>query len=292
VFPVRLPQLRLAAALAALITSYTVFGADTALAHKAPPTPVAPPTPIALPTRQPYISVPDPRPPTNLRRRNSVVMDLDFEEQASASGGDGIQISGTIQLILDRIAEQTAPLNLYGTPRSILWVPVTADKECHDSTDAGILEVRVARFVSQDRSFVVIGHQVVEADLSFRLFDCAGRELLTYPTDGSSYGVARFAPYYFSVTGTAGAVALATAGSNNNSLAATVGIVNSYGSLQANIGAHDTNNARLLALYRLIGNIPGDKAPPPAPGSVASLLGACAFRVDTDHYIRLHCGNR
>jgi hypothetical protein len=255
-------------------------------------TPQPTPTPVVLPTRQPYVAVPDPRPPTDLRRRNSVVMDVDFEEQASASGGDGIEISGTIQLILDRIAEQTAPLNLYGTPRSILWVPVTGDKECHDSTDAGILEVRVARFVNQNRSFVIIGRQMVEADLSFRLFDCAGRQLLEYPTDGSSYGVARFAPYFFSVTGTAGALALATSHSSNNSVAATVGIVNSYGALQANIGEHDGNNARQIALYRMIGNIPGDKAPPPDPGSVAALLGSCAFRVDTDHYIRLHCDGK
>jgi hypothetical protein len=244
--------------------------------------------PVALPTRQPYVAAPDPRPPGDLRRRNSVVMDVDFVEQAQASGNDGVDIVGTIQLILDRIAARTAPLNFYGTPRSILWVPVTPDKECHNSTDAGILEIRVARFIGQTRSWVFIGQQIAEADLSFRIFDCAGRELLTYPTDGSSYGVARFAPYFVSVTGTAGAVALANAG-NNNSVAATVGIVNSYGSLQANIGEHDANSARLLALYRLIGNIPGDKVPPPKPGTVASLLERCAFRLDTDHYIRLHC---
>ncbi|HTJ25257.1 MAG TPA: hypothetical protein VMA36_03740 [Candidatus Limnocylindria bacterium] len=217
-------------------------------------------------------------------------MDVDFVEQAQASGSDGIDIVGTIQLILDRIAAQTAPLNFYGTPRAVLWVPVTPDKECHNSSDAGILEIRVARFIGRTRSWVFVGQQIMEADLSFRIFDCAGRQLLTYPTDGSSYGVARFAPYFISVTGTAGALALANAHANNNSLAATVGIINSYGTLQANIGEHDSNNARLLALYRLIGNIPGDKVPPPAPGTVASLLESCAFRLDTDHYIRLHCG--
>ncbi|HYZ15115.1 MAG TPA: hypothetical protein VE591_01890 [Candidatus Acidoferrum sp.] len=218
-------------------------------------------------------------------------MDVDFVEQAVASGGDGIDIVGTIQLILDRIAAQTAPFNLYGTSRSVLWVPVTADKECHHSSDAGILEVRVARFVGRSQSWVFVGHQIEEADLSFRIFDCAGREILSFPNDGSSYAVARFAPYYFSVTGTAGAIALANAHNSNNSIASVVGIVNSYGALQANIGMHDSNNARNLALFRLIGNIPGDKVPPPAPGTVSSVLQTCAFRVDTDHYIRLHCGN-
>jgi hypothetical protein len=258
--------------------------------HEPAPATTAPP---ALPTRQPYISVPDPRPATNLRERNSVVMDVDFVEQAVASGGDGIDIVGTIQLILDRIASQTAPLNLYGTPRSVLWVPVNGSKECQHSSDAGILEIRVARFVNQTQSFVFIGHQIEEANLSFRIFDCAGSEILSFPSDGSSYAVTRFAPYYFSVTGTAGVLALANAHNNsNNSLASVVGIVNSYGALQANIGAHDTNKARNLALFRMIGNIPGDKVPPPAPGTVSALLQTCAFRIDTDHYIRLHCGNK
>ena len=218
-------------------------------------------------------------------------MDVDFVEQAVASGGDGIDIVGTIQLILDRIAAQTAPLNMYRTPRSVLWVPVTGSKECQHSTDAGILEIRVARFVERTQNFIFIGHQIAEADLSFRIFDCAGREILSFPSDGSSYAVARFAPYFISVTGTAATLALANAHNNNNSIASVLGVVNSYGALQANIGAHDSNSARNLALFRLIGNIPGDKVPPPAPGTVASLLETCSFGVDTDHYIRIHCGN-
>jgi hypothetical protein len=222
-------------ALCALIITVAALSSLVASANaRGEPRPT--PTPVVFPTRQPFVVVPDPRPPTALRRRNSVVMDVDFVEQAQASGSDGIDIVGTIQLILDRIAAQTAPLNFYGAPRAILWVPVTADKECHDSTDAGILEIRVARFIGRTRSWVFVGQQIIEADLSFRLFDCAGRELLSYPTDGSSYGVARFAPYFISVTGTAGALALANAHANNNSIAATVGIINSYGTTRTTRG--------------------------------------------------------
>lgn len=65
------------------------------------------------------------------------------------------------------------------------------------------------------------------------------------------------AAYYLPVTGTIGVIALANAHSNNSSIAAVIGVVNSYSTLQANIGAHDPNRARLLALYRLLGNIPG-----------------------------------
>lgn len=264
--------------LSALLAVFVISSPHTTLAQ------------TAYPTRQPYVAVPDPRPPSDLRERNSIVMDVDYVEQAVASGGDGVDIVGTIQLILDRIAAMTAPLDLYRTPRSVLWVPVTPKKECESSTDAGILEIRVARFVGRNQNFIFVGHQIEEADLSFRIFDCAGREVLAFPGDGSSYAVARFAPYYISITGTAGAIALANAGSSNGSIAAALGIVNSYGPLQANIGAHDPNNARNLALFRLIGNIPGDKVPPPAPGTVASALETCAFRADTDDYIRLHCG--
>lgn len=217
-------------------------------------------------------------------------MDIDFDESAAAINSDVIDIAGTLQLILDRIAAQTAPTNDFGEPRSIVWVPLNGDKECHDGTDAGILEIRLARFVGRQQNFIFIGHQVQEADLAFRLFDCAGREILHYPIDESSpYGEGRFAPYFLSLTGTAGVVALANAHSNNSSIAATLAVINNYSTLQANIGAHDANNMRLLALFRLVGNIPGTAVPPPAPGTVAALLGNCAFGTDPDGVIRLQC---
>jgi hypothetical protein len=171
-----------------------------------------------------------------------------------------------------------------------VWVSLTSDKECHDSTDAAILEVRVARFVGRTFNYVVVGRQVEEADLAFRLYDCSGREILHYPLDESSpYGEARFAPYYLSITGTVSVIALANAHSNNSSIAAVVGVINGYGPLQANIGTHDPNALRLLALYRLMGNIPGSDVPPPTPGTVSALLQTCAFGADPDGVIRLHC---
>jgi hypothetical protein len=234
-----------------------------------------------------------PKPPNDLRRRNSIVMDVDFEEAASAVNSDVIDIAGTMQLILDRIAATTAPANDFGEARPIVWVPLTGDKECHDSTDAGILEIRVARFISRTRNFIVIGHQVEEANLAFRLYDCAGRELLHFPLDESSpYAESRFAPYYLSITGSVAVVALANAHSNNSSIAATLGVFNGYYPLQANIGAHDPNAIRLLALFRLMGNIPGTNVPPPAPGTVSALLQTCAFGADAGNAIRLHCAHQ
>jgi hypothetical protein len=85
-------------------------------------------------------------------------------------------------------------------------------------------------------------------------------------------------------------LALTNAHSNNSSIAATLAVINNYSNLQANIGAHDANNLRLLALYRLIGNIPGTAVPPPAPGTVASLVQTCSFADDPDGVIRLQCG--
>jgi hypothetical protein len=247
------------------------------------------PSPSPTPPRQ-HVSGEAPKPATDLRRRNSLVMDVDFDESAAATNSDIIDITGTLQLILDRIAAQTAPTNDFGEPRSIVWVPLNGDKECHDGTDAGILEIRLARFVGRQENFIVFGHQIEEADLAFRVFDCAGREILHYPLDPSSpYGEGRFAPYFLSLTGTAGVVALANAHSNNSSIAATLAVINNYSTLQANIGAHDGNNLRLLALFRLVGNIPGTNVPPPSPGTVASLLQSCGFRADADGVIRLHC---
>jgi hypothetical protein len=265
-----------------------VIGACAAAPRPAHPYPAAKPA-----TPRPYVSGEPPKPPSNLRRRNSVVMDVDFEEAASQVNGDVIDIAGTIQLILDRIAAQTAPANDFGEVRPIVWVPLTGDKECHDSTDAGIIEVRVARFVSRTDNFIVVGHQIEEADLAFRLYDCAGRELLHYPLDESSpYAESRFAPYYLSLTGTAAVVALANAHSNNTSIAATLGVLNGYSPLQANVGAHDPNSLRLLALFRMMGNIPGANVPPPAAGTVSALLQSCSFGADTDNVIRLHCGRQ
>lgn len=241
-------------------------------------------------TARPHVSGEAPKPASDLRRRNSLVMDVDFDESAAAINNDVIDIAGTLQLILDRIAAQTAPTNDFGEPRSIVWVPLNGDKECHNATDAGILEIRLARFVGRQQNFIFIGHQIVEADLAFRIFDCSGREILHYPLDESSpYGEGRFAPYFLSLTGTAGVIALANAHSNNSSIAATLAVINNYSTLQANIGAHDANNMRLLALFRLVGNIPGTAVPPPASGTVAALLQACAFATDPDGIIRLHC---
>lgn len=247
-------------------------------------------TPLPVRTARPHVSGEAPKPASDLRRRNSLVMDVDFDESAAAINSDVIDIAGTLQLILDRIAAQTAPTNDFGEPRSIVWVPLNGDKECHDGTDAGILEIRLARFVGRQQNFIFFGHQVEEADLAFRLFDCSGREILHYPLDESSpYAEGRFAPYFLSLTGTAGVVALANAHSNNSSIAATLAVINNYSTLQANIGAHDANNMRLLALYRLVGNIPGTAVPPPEPGTVAALLQTCAYQADPDGIIRLHC---
>jgi hypothetical protein len=253
--------------------------------------PKKPHAPAVRATPRAHVPGEAPRPATDLRRRNSLVMDIDFDESAAAINNDIIDIAGTLQLILDRIAAQTAPTNDFGAPRSIVWVGLNADKECHDSTDAGILEIRLARFVARQQNFIFIGHQVEEADLAFRLFDCTGREILHYPLDASSpYGEGRFAPYFLSLTGTAGVIALANAHADNTSIAATLAVINNYSTLQANIGAHDANNLRLLALFRLVGNIPGTAVPPPAPGTVAALMQSCAFAADPDRAIRLRCG--
>ncbi len=171
-----------------------------------------------------------------------------------------------------------------------MWTSLTGDKECRNSTDAGILEIRLARFVGRQQNFIIVGHQIEEADLAFRVLDCTGREVLRSPLDPSaSYGEGRFAPYFLSVTGTAATVALLSAHSSNSSIAAVLGVVNSYGSLQANIGAHDSNNLRLLALFRLMGNVPGTNVPAPAPSTVSALLQTCSFGADPDAAIRLHC---
>lgn len=152
-------------------------------------------------TPRPHVSGEAPRPPTDLRRRNSIVMDVDFDEWAAVTNSDIIDIAGTLQLILDRIAAQTAPTNDFGEPRSIV-------------------------------------------------------------------GEGRFAPYFLSLT---------------------LAVINNYSTLQANIGAHDPNNLRLLALFRLVGNIPGAAVPPPAPGTVTALMQSCTFGADPDGVIRLHC---
>jgi hypothetical protein len=218
------------------------------------------------------------------RRMNSITMDVDFTEQAAGGGADAINIVGTIQLILDRIAARTAPDNKFGQPRSILWLPVTAQRECQDGTDAGILEVRVARFLGYNHQWIIYGRQHEEADLSFRLLDCSGRQILAFPSDGSSYASASFSPYYVSVGGTAAAIALASSHSDNVTIAASIGVVNAYGPLQANVGAHDPMEMQELALYRLMGNIPGSHVPPPAPGTVADLLDRCWFGTAEQHF--------
>jgi hypothetical protein len=65
--------------------------------------------PRATPHPRPYVSGAPPKPPGDLRRRNSIVVDVDFEESAAAVNSDVIDIAGTIQLILDRIAAESAP---------------------------------------------------------------------------------------------------------------------------------------------------------------------------------------
>lgn len=211
------------------------------------------------------------------REKNEIVMDVDFTQEAAAGGSDMAELVGTLQLILDRIAAQTAPPNVFHQSRTILWVAVTDDKECRHPTDAGILEIRRARFIDHNHQWIVFGHQSSEAQLAFRLTDCDGRELFRFPYDKSAYASAAFSPYYVSVGGTAAAVALSTAHANNYSLAATIGIVNAYSPLQTNIGQHDPNEMRRTATYRLFGNIPGPDAKPPARGTVAAALERCRF---------------
>jgi len=218
-------------------------------------------------------------------------MDVDFTEQAAAGGTDALNIVGTIQLILDRVAARTAPRDSWGEPRSIIWMPVNAEHECQNLDDTAILEVYVARFISYTHQWIFIGHQHAEADLSFRIIDCAGRELMRFPSSDAEYGSATFSPYFFSIGGAAAALALATSAShaNNLTIAAVIGAVNSYGPLQANVGAHDPLEAQELALYRLVGNIPGRDVPPPAPGSISSLLQQCRFFGQPGGHIALAC---
>jgi hypothetical protein len=211
------------------------------------------------------------------RQQNSVVMDVDITERASAGSG-ALDIIGTIQLILDRIAARTAPRNRFGQPRPILWLPVTGDRECEHSYDSGILEIDVARYVQYTHQWIVFGLQHSEVDLSFVLLDCAGRVLLRFPSNGADYASTSFNPYFVSLAGTAAVVELSTAARQNNlNTAAVVTAVNSYGPLQTNIGEHDPTEAQELALFRMVGNIPGQHVPAPAPGSVASLLETCRF---------------
>jgi hypothetical protein len=223
------------------------------------------------------------------RRENSVVMDVDFTEEAQGGGTDVLTIVGTIQLILDRLAARTAPRDKWGDPRSIIWLPVTAQRECQNAGDTAILEISVARFVSYSRQWVMIGHQHSEVDLAFRLVDCAGRELLRFPHSDATYAQADFSPYFVSISGTAAVVALATAHASDIGVAAIIGAVNSYGALQANVGQHDPQDAQELALFRLVGNIPGQNVPPPAPGTVASVLSACRFFGQPGGHIALTC---
>jgi hypothetical protein len=227
-------------------------------------------------------------PSTEPRRANSVVMDLDLEEYASMSSDP--DIVGTIQLILDRIAAQTAPLNRFRQPRSIVWLPVNANKECQSQADAGILEITYAHFTTYNKQWVLIGRQSDEAQLAFQILDCSGRVILQFPDNGAIFARARFSPYYLSIAGTAAAIAVSTAHANNLSIAATISIINGYGPLQANIGEHDPGAAAELALFRLMGNIPGKDVPPPAPGTVANTLGRCHFYPRaTDGSIALRC---
>ncbi len=222
-------------------------------------------------------------------------MDVDFTEQAAAGGADAINIVGTIQLILDRIAAHTAPRDAWGDPRSIIWMPVNAQHECQSLGDTGILEVSFARFTSYTRQWIFVGKQHAEADLSFRLIDCVGRELMRFPDNDATYGSASFSPFYFSISGAGAAIALVTAASHPNSnltIAAVIGTVNSYGPLQANIGSHDPSDAQELALFRLMGNIPGNSVPPPAPGTVASMLEQCRFFGQPGGHIALTCLRR
>jgi hypothetical protein len=223
------------------------------------------------------------------RRANSVVMDVDFTEEAQGGGTDLLTIVGTIQLILDRVAAHTAPRDPWGEPRSIIWLPVTAQRECQSAGDTAILEVSVARFVTYSRQWVMVGRQHSEADLAFRLVDCAGRQLLRFPDTDAAYAKADFSPYFVSISGTAAVVTLATAHASDIGVAAIIGAVNSYGALQANVGQHDTQDAQELALFRLVGNIPGRNVPPPAPGTVASILSACRFFGQPGGHIALAC---
>jgi hypothetical protein len=217
------------------------------------------------------VSTPSP----NSRAANSIVMDVDLEGPA-ASNPD-YDIIGTLQLLLNRIAAYTAPRNRFGQPREIIWLTVNNDKECQHPTDTGILQVTFARSTYYNRQWVVIGRQSEEADLAFKILDCDGRVIFSYPNTGDVYGSARFSPYYLSISGSAAAIAVSTAHANNLSIAAVISIINGYGPLQNNIGEHDPTAAHDLALFRLIGNIPGKNVPPPAPGTVSSLLEQCRF---------------
>jgi hypothetical protein len=239
-----------------------------------------------------FLAAPAPTPspdPQMNRRANSVVMDVDLTEQAQAGGSDAIDIIGTIQLILDRVAARSAPHDRWGDPRSIIWLPVTAQRECQSPADTAVLEVSYARFVTYQRQWVLVGKQHSEADLAFRLIDCAGRELLRYPHTDATYGTASFSPFYVSISGTAATIAVFTLHADNLGIAALVGTVNGYGALQANIGAHDNSDLEQLALFRLMGNIPGQNVPPPAPGTVASLLERCRFYGQPGGHVALTC---
>lgn len=233
--------------------------------------------------------MPQAAPGAQSRRANSVVMDVDFTEQAQGGGADLLTIVGTIQLILDRIAARTAPRDMWGDERSIIWLPVTAGRECQSGGDTAILEVSYAKLVTWQKQWVFVGKQHAEADLAFRLIDCAGRQLLRYPNTDATYGSASFSPYYLSVVGTAATVAVFTAHENNVGIAAFIGLVNGYGPLQANIGAHDVSDLQELALFRLMGNIPGKNVPPPSPGTIASLLEQCRFFGQPGGHIALGC---
>jgi hypothetical protein len=227
------------------------------------------------------------------RRQNSIVMDVDLTEQAASGGAGALDIVGTIQLILDRIAAQSAPRNQFGDERQIIWLPVTSQGECQSERDTGILEVRVARFVQYTHQWIVYGVQHAEAELSFQLLDCAGRVILAFPNNGATYASATFQPYYVSLTGISAIYALSAALSHANNtnlgVAAVFGTINSYGPLQANVGAHDPTEMQELALFRLVGNIPGKNVPPPARGTVSSLLEECRFFGQPGGHIALEC---
>jgi hypothetical protein len=217
-------------------------------------------------------------------------MDVDLTEQAAVGGSDALDIVGTIQLILDRVAAQTAPRNQYGDQRSVIWVPVTSLGECQSPEDTGILVVSFARFFEFTHQFVFYGFQHTEADLSFQLMDCLGRVIMRYPSNGAQYASASFNPYFISVSGIGAVLVLANAArSNTLSSAAVVAAVNSYGPLQANIGSHDPTAMRELALFRLVGNIPGKDVPPPKPGTVSSILQRCRFFGQPGGHIALTC---
>jgi hypothetical protein len=236
-------------------------------------------------------ATPSPTPTPGPRHANSVVMDVDLTEEAAGGGSDELDIIGTIELILDRVAARTAPLNSFRQRRSILWLPVNGNRECQDPDDAGILEIYVARFVQYTHEWVVVGLQHAEVDLSFELLSCSGKVLLRFPGGSAEYASASFSPYFISLGGAAAVVELSTAARQNNlNTAAVVTAVNSYGPLQTNIGMHDPTEAQELALFRMIGNIPGTDVPPPAPGTVASLLEQCRFTTSGGGAIGLACG--